>query len=148
MARNNLLARALAVGCLGGFPKRLFEDDAIQAADVALGDDSLFVRCESAYVLDAHIVGFHFQVLAVAVIARGAVVQQQQLGLAKGQRVALDVVGVVVPLQAQLFPQARLVLRRERLESLPFIPQGVEGLKLVMHGAGKPEMETRATGKR
>ena len=69
-------------------------------------------------------------------------------GFAQGQRVALDVVGVVVPLQAQLFPQARLVLRRERLESLPFIPQGVEGLKLVMHGAGKPEMETRATGKR
>lgn len=30
---------------------------------------------------------------------------------------------------------------------MPFIPQGVEGLELGVHAAGKPEMETDATGK-
>ena len=90
----------------------------LKSRNVALGERSLFLH-KRLHVLDGHVVSLHFQIIPQPVIAGGLAVDEKDCRLAVGERVAFDVIRVVVPVQAKLPPKSIIVLAIEWLENIP-----------------------------
>ena len=101
-------------------PESLLEEDAVQVADIAFRQGAPLLG-QGPDQFNGDIVSAHLLVFTQQMLPPGATVNQQQQGFAVGQRVALDVVGVVVPLDAQALPESALVGRGQGLRGQPVV---------------------------
>ena len=91
----------------------------MQLADEVLRQRHFSRRRLLGHHLQAHVARLHLVEVAQFALAAHPAEEQQQLRLPVGQRVALNVVAVVVILHRKFPAQPALVVLRQRLQRLP-----------------------------
>ena len=135
----NSSGKTVGGDCL--FPERFLEEDSIEIPDVNLRESAIRVFHELSQMQHRHVVRLHLDVVAERVIPAHLPMEEQQLGFAISESVPFDMVRMVVPLQLQLSPEARLILGTERLQRNPLGIKTGQIFKLI-HATFESESST------
>ena len=135
----NSSGKTVGGDCL--FPERFLEEDSIEIPDVNLREFAIRVFHELSQMLHRHVVRLHLDVIAERVIPAHLPMEEQQLGFALSESVPFEMIRMVVPIQLQLSPEARLILGTERLQRHPFGIKTGQIFKLI-HATCESESST------
>ena len=103
-----MLSSRLTVERLSLLPKRLFQNDLIQVANICFANYSLF-SCQLLDVIHSHVVSLHLFIFTDSVATNRLALNKQEFGFAVRKGISFDMIRVVVPFQTKLLSEPLLV---------------------------------------